>query len=129
MQVFEETFPLPAAFLPQRQGKEQELRSPRAFSSGLELGGLSASSESLGLCVPEGQAPAHTEAPKVGTSAVVWEEMTLLLPEGPPLQGKAPHPAVKVQTIIRTGVQGSQLPVPCSSLQGHTLLPPQAASW
>lgn len=116
MQVFEETFPLPAAFLPQRQGKEQELRSPRAFSSGLELGGLSASSGSLGLCVPEGQAPAHTEAPKVGTSAVVWEEMTLLLPEGPPLQGKAPHPAVKVQTIIRTGVQGSQLPVPCSSL-------------
>lgn len=71
MQVFEETFPLPAAFLPQRQGKEQELRSSRAFSSGLELGGLSASSGSLGLCVPEGQAPAHTEAPKVGTSTVV----------------------------------------------------------
>lgn len=31
MQVLEETFPLPAAFLPQRQGKEQELLSQGPF--------------------------------------------------------------------------------------------------
>lgn len=82
--------------------------------------------------MPEGQAPASTEAPKAGTtnpSAVTWEEMTLLLPEDPVIQRKAPHPAAKVRTIIRTGIQGSQLPVPCSSLHGHTLLPPQAVSW
>lgn len=45
--------------------------------------------------VPEGQAPASAEAPKVGTSnpsAVVWEEMTLLLPEGPPSRERLPVP-------------------------------------